>query len=269
MNIEKIFIQTRGKKVAIEAFDRPGEKPAILFLHGFGSTRKDYEPAAEFPGFSGRRILAFDCPGHGASRPTNPEKVTIDFLCRVTARAIEHFNLEKFHLAGHSMGGLTALKILPGLGDRVLSFINIEGNLAPEDCFLSRQILEFPSLTPKQFLNRLAKTQTAANLPGHAAYAKNLKKNVMPEVVEAIFRSMVEITDNENLLMQFIKAPVSKLFVYGEENRGLSYLPALRKNGVALGEIPGAAHFPMYSNPGALWQTVSRFIDAVEEGPNG
>lgn len=43
------------------------------------------------------------------------------------------------------MGGLTALLLAHQEPDRVLSFVDIEGNLAPEDCFLSRQIFTHPS----------------------------------------------------------------------------------------------------------------------------
>ncbi|WP_399476426.1 hypothetical protein [Streptomyces sp. TRM68367] len=46
------------------------------------------------------------------------------------------------------MGGLTALLLGHQQPDRVLSFVDIEGNVAPEDCFLSRQIVTHPRTTP-------------------------------------------------------------------------------------------------------------------------
>jgi hypothetical protein len=39
------------------------------------------------------------------------------------------------------MGGLTTLLLADQDPAKVASFANIEGNLAPEDCFLSRQIV--------------------------------------------------------------------------------------------------------------------------------
>jgi pimeloyl-ACP methyl ester carboxylesterase len=47
------------------------------------------------------------------------------------------------------MGGLTALLLAHRYPDRVLSFVDIKGNLAPEDCFLSRQIFSFRSGDPE------------------------------------------------------------------------------------------------------------------------
>jgi pimeloyl-ACP methyl ester carboxylesterase len=264
MQMETIRFSLKGAEVTIEALVQTGKKPAILFLHGFGSAKGEYEKVPDSPVLSDRAIIAYDAPGHGGSLCSKPSLVTIDFLRQVGTRVAAHFYLEKFHLAGHSMGGLTALKMLPSFGDRVLSFINIEGNLAPEDCFLSRQILEYPDLPPGWFMEKLAQSQKEANLPGHDVYAARLRKNVTPEVVAPIFQSMVETTDSENLLDQFIQAPLPKLFVYGEENRNLSYLAILRKNRVSLEEIPNAAHFPMYSNPKALWRTIAGFIERVE-----
>ncbi|MBP2326043.1 hypothetical protein JOF56_006428 [Kibdelosporangium banguiense] len=38
------------------------------------------------------------------------------------------------------------------------------------------------------------------------------------------------------------------MYMYGEQNNHLSYLPQMSANGTELAEIPHCAHFPMYSN---------------------
>ncbi|KGO74710.1 hypothetical protein PITC_083190 [Penicillium italicum] len=43
------------------------------------------------------------------------------------------------------MGGLTALLLANQHPGCILSFVNTKGNLASEDCFLSRQIFMFPA----------------------------------------------------------------------------------------------------------------------------
>lgn len=50
------------------------------------------------------------------------------------------------------MGGLTSLMLAHGAQYRVASFTDIEGNVAPEDCFLSRQIFLHPHEDPALFL---------------------------------------------------------------------------------------------------------------------
>ena len=49
------------------------------------------------------------------------------------------------------MGGLTALLLADQDPSRVASFIDIEGNVAPEGCFLSRQIISHPHPDPDDF----------------------------------------------------------------------------------------------------------------------
>lgn len=148
--------------------------------------------------------------------------------------------------------------------DRVLSFINIEGNLAPEDCFLSRQIIDFPASGPHSFLDGF--TERVAQRPEYASrlYARSLATKVRASSVEPIFRSMVALSDHSLLLEIMAELPFPRLFIHGEQNRALSYLGRLPKIGVSVAEIPFAAHFPMYSNPVALWSTMAEFLMGVE-----
>jgi pimeloyl-ACP methyl ester carboxylesterase len=48
--------------------------------------------------------------------------------------------------------------------------------------------------------------------------------------------------------------------MYGAQNAGLSYLPHIQANGVRLAPIATCGHFPMYSNPQAMWQQIAAFI---------
>ena len=50
-----------------------------------------------------------------------------------------------------------------------------------------------------------------------------------------------------------------RMFMYGEQNASLSYLPALAAGGVELADIPNSGHFPMYSNPVAMWRRIAEF----------
>ncbi len=51
------------------------------------------------------------------------------------------------------------------------------------------------------------------------------------------------------------RLPCPRMFMYGEQNSSLSYLTKLGANGVELAEIPHSAHWPVYSNPAAMWET--------------
>jgi pimeloyl-ACP methyl ester carboxylesterase len=50
------------------------------------------------------------------------------------------------------------------------------------------------------------------------------------------------------------------MFMYGEENSALSYLPKLAASDVELAEIPHSGHWPMYANPVAMWERIAAII---------
>lgn len=260
----KLELEIRGVAMALDVMDRLGGRAPILFLHGFGSTKEDYADLAFNPAFDGRRLIAYDAPGCGESVCSGLSALSIPFLMETALAVIAHLNLDRFHLSGHSMGGLTALKLAHELQDRVLSFTNIEGNVAPEDCFLSRQILDYPEDDPQSFMDAFQNRIWHAEGASNALYAASLKHKVRASAVAPIFRSMVELSDNEPLFDIFTGLPCPKMFVYGDENRSLTYLGRLQHECVQLCEIEGSGHFPMYANPKALWRRMGQFIDQSE-----
>lgn len=158
------------------------------------------------------------------------------------------------------MGGLTALLLAHHRPDRVLSFVDIKGNLAPEDCFLSRQIFHFPSDDPEAFLTAFINRTCSVKSYGNALFASTLRARVRVSAVRPIFESMVELSDEEDLLGWILNLPCPKMFMFGEENRGLSYLPRLEKGGVELAQVSQCGHFPMYSNPVEMFHRIAGFL---------
>ncbi|MFF1252335.1 alpha/beta fold hydrolase [Pseudarthrobacter sp. NPDC058329] len=129
-----------GTRVRLSCISRNGAGLPIVFLHGFGSTKEDYADVALHPAFAGRPIFAYDAPGCGESECTDLDRISIPFLVKTAVAALAEQGIDRFDLVGHSMGGLTSLMLAHQEPERVASFIDIEGNVAPEDCFLSRQI---------------------------------------------------------------------------------------------------------------------------------
>ncbi|MEU6549139.1 alpha/beta hydrolase [Streptomyces sp. NPDC046915] len=186
-------------------------------------------------------------------------KVSVPFLVSTARAMLERAGITRFHLVGHSMGGLTALLPAYREPDRVLSFVDIEGNLAPEDCFLSRQILTCPAGDDETFLADFTERVRRSPSPAGALYAAGLRHKVRGGAVRGIFESMVGLSDHGELMAKFLALPCPRMFMYGEENSSLSYLPKLRGNGVELAEIPHSGHWPMYSHPVAMWERIAGF----------
>ena len=150
---EQVDLRVGGVGLTVAAAGRDGDLAPVVLLHGFGSTKEDYLDIACQRAFTGHPFLAYDAPGCGETFCENLPGISIPFLVKTAQALLDHAGIRRFHLVGHSMGGLTALMLAHQEPDRVLSFTDIEGNLAPEDCFLSRQILT-PSLGRRRRLPR-------------------------------------------------------------------------------------------------------------------
>jgi pimeloyl-ACP methyl ester carboxylesterase len=253
-----------GVDLSIAGMQREGTGTPLVFLHGFGSTKEDYADVVRQQALSERPVLAYDAPGCGASTCSDLSAVSIPFLVTVASAVLNARGIDRCRLIGHSMGGLTGLLLADRDPARVAGFVDIEGNVAPEDCFLSRQIISHRHPDPRGFLAEFADRVWASGESSSALYASGLLAKVRPEVVRPIFESMVELSDHGDLMRRFLALPCPRMFVYGEENRSLSYLPELAEHGVALAEIAHSGHWPMYANAPEMWSRIVAFVRATE-----
>jgi hypothetical protein len=70
----------------------------------------------------------------------------------------------------------------------------------------------------------------------------------------------VKQSDSGRLLQEFLGLQLPRLFLYGERNKTLSYLPELRGSGIQVAEVPSAGHFLFYDNPMATYQAIGNFV---------
>ncbi|KAE8147905.1 Alpha/Beta hydrolase protein [Aspergillus avenaceus] len=240
---EKVSLQVDGVDLEISSIYKKGQRPPFVFLHGFGSSKEEFNDFAYLPHLS--------------------EYMNMSFLVKTAKALLAHYGIDRFHLSGHSMGGLTALLRAEEIPQRILSFVNIKGNLAPEDCFLSRQVFLFPADDADVFFNEFTERARRAPAFSNAIYASNLRRKVSPQVTYGILSTMVEISDQRDLLGIFLGLPCPLMLMYGVQNVSLSYLPTLKENGVELAEIPFSGHFPMYSNPPEMYRRITAFLERV------
>jgi pimeloyl-ACP methyl ester carboxylesterase len=259
LTYSQVSLSVDSVRLRVATVGRGGELAPIVFLHGFGSTKEDYADVSLQPAFAGHPFLAYDAPGCGDTSCQGSLEISIPFLVKTAQAVLRHAGIRRFHLVGHSMGGLTALLLAHQDPGQVLSFVNIEGNLAPEDCFLSRQVLTHPSDDAESFLEDFIARTRRSPFYSSALFAASVRHKVRPGVVRGIFESMVDLSDHGDLMAKFLSLPCPRMFMYGEQNSSLSYLTKLITNGVELAEIAHSAHWPMYSNPIVMWERIAEF----------
>lgn len=90
-------------------YERSGSGKPILFLHGWGTDLQSFsclsEPLSKF-----HDVISIDFPGFGKS--TEPQTPwNLDDYMKMTLAFINHLNLKKPTLIGHSFGGRVSIKL--------------------------------------------------------------------------------------------------------------------------------------------------------------
>ncbi len=91
----------------------------ILFHHGVGANWRCWQGWAAALQDS-YRLVAFDLPGHGLSRPGDGA-ITIDAMVGDVIALADRIDCAKFHMVGESVGGTVALRTAIEHSDRLLS----------------------------------------------------------------------------------------------------------------------------------------------------
>src|SRR5260221_4692025 len=139
MNSEKYAFNYKGDMLEVAYFIRPGNDKILLYLHGGACSSEDFIEATNREELKRYTIVSFDFPGCGNSSYPKHKSLNIDDLVDITKDIIQKLNLNNIILIGHSTGGLVALRYIVKYGD-IDGFINVEGNLSPENCVFSRKV---------------------------------------------------------------------------------------------------------------------------------
>jgi pimeloyl-ACP methyl ester carboxylesterase len=106
----RVFAATGGR-------ERDPAAPAVLLLHGAGMDHTVWAMQARAIAHRGRSVYALDWPGHGRSE--GAALATVEAMADWVLRAADALGIERFRLAGHSMGALAALEAAARGGERI------------------------------------------------------------------------------------------------------------------------------------------------------
>jgi 3-oxoadipate enol-lactonase / 4-carboxymuconolactone decarboxylase len=96
----------------------PADAPAIVAFHGVPGSGRDFRYLA--PQLTpALRVLRIDLPGFGGSAPVDDAVATLRGRARVALALADALGLGRFAVAGHSMGGGSALVLAAEHPDRV------------------------------------------------------------------------------------------------------------------------------------------------------
>jgi len=240
---------TAGRSYTLRYFDRPGSGPTILYIHGLGCSKADFMEMTSVSELQPFRLVSADNPGCGDSSYDENHPLNIDAVVELIENFVAQLGLNRFLLVGGSMGGLVALLYAERNPNKIAGFVNVEGNLAPEDCMFSRNVIPHSySHFEKMVFPQMKKALSAKAGRGFAQHLRVLEK-ANPRAYYDYALQTVEYSDGGNLLERFLSLPVTRCFLYGSKNRHLSYLQRLLESECTVIEIPNSDHFLFYDEP--------------------
>jgi pimeloyl-ACP methyl ester carboxylesterase len=229
----------------------------VVFLHGIGCSKRIYQGLWTHPRFTGIDVLAPDLLGHGDSLPGSDESFELESHAAAMLRIVLRFAPaapRSIDLVCHSVGGAVGVILAQLLGDRLRSFLNVEGNLIGADCGLvTRRTSEasfdhfVSTLHPameRQFREAGEDTSDFLRVDRKAYY----------ETAQATVRW----SDSGMLLERFAQLNVTKAYVYGERNRDMPILSQL--GNIPAIEIARSGHSMMIDNPAGFYAAVADFL---------
>lgn len=99
------------------AYERSGQGPAVLLLHGWGDGKIRFEVFLNALRERGNEVIALDFPGHGSSTEP-PEPWSVTEYSEMTLAFLDELGIEKCDVIAHSFGARVAIHMAANAPNR-------------------------------------------------------------------------------------------------------------------------------------------------------
>lgn len=108
-----------------------GDGPPLVLLPKLGGWIADWRLAAPALAAAGRRVIAIDPPGHGASVMAGPPPyiMTMPECAAIVLAVLDRIGIERFSIAGNSMGGVIGVLLAALWPARVEHLVVVSSSL--------------------------------------------------------------------------------------------------------------------------------------------
>ena len=250
----------------------PQDAPALLLLHGFGSSLQawdDWSVKLE----QKYRVIRLDLPGFGLTGASPDHDYSEEKDLAILTRFADKLGLDKFSVIGHSMGGKMAWSLAAAQPDRVQALVLMAPDGFPETKDIGTKPYEVPAIMglikyvlPKYLVRKSIEPAFAeADALNDALVNRYFDMLRAPGVRGAILeRSNQTIYTDPVPRLKAIKAPT--LLIWGEQdqmipsNNAQSYANVLSNSTTVL--VPKLGHLLQEEQPEKGLTAVMQFLDS-------
>lgn len=245
-----------------------GSGPPILFIHGHPFDHTMWRPQIDFVVRLGRRAVAPDLRGYGASS-VGGETVTLTTFASDLAGALDELAIESAVVCGLSMGGQIAMEFCR-LFQRRVSALILADTFAQAETEAGKQArydmadrLQREGMTQyaKEVLPKMMTPANIGRLPDVASHVLEMMTGTNPFAAAAALRGRAERMDYTAVLK---KVRVPTLVVVGAED---AFTPVADAEDIAacvpnarLSVIEAAGHLPNLEQAQAFNKLLENFL---------
>lgn len=248
----------------------PKDAPAIILIHGFGSSLQTFEGWAERLK-SEFRVISIDLPGSGLSRADSTTDYSDERSIALIKDLMDQLGIERATLAGNSIGGRISWRFAGAHPERVDKLVLISPDGFASGGFEYGKAPDIPAMTGimKYFLPRYL---IEANLTPAHGNAATMTPDMLtryhdlligPGTRQAVIDRMAQTVLVDPIpILKTIQVPV--LLLWGEKDKLIpashskDYLNVLADARAVI--LPGLGHVPQEENPAQSLKPVRAFL---------
>ena len=243
-----------------------GQGKPLICLHGYPLDHTIWLKMSDEIKTRAKLILP-DLRGHGRS-PSPDGKYSMRTMAEDVLHLMDTQNLDRAHIAGHSMGGYVALALAEYYPDRLSGLALVASHSFEDSPEKKRARIE-----NIERLNQASVQEVLADMPGKLTrnpeivdYCSKLIAQMSKNGLTGVLAGMAERPDRTEVL-KAIKNP--KIVIAGNDDQ-LIPLKTSREMTNLVGnlnfvEIKGAGHMPMMENPIETGYALLKIIESSEE----
>ena len=245
----------------------------IVLVHGFGGSKDNWTKVIT-EWHNKYHVVALDLPGNGESVATETLGYTTTHQAQMLDRFVKAKGLERFHLAGHSMGGAIVLRYMQNNSNNVNSLILIDAMGMVQTKSDGVKLVEISEKNPLYDVCTQERLETLIN---YSMYKVPTFFDMFKEPIleEKCHRKEIEKVMYEDLYKDVDLGSVAKtlqtptLILWGEKDRmthvdnAKLFHNTIKKSELVIFKEVG--HVPLLEAPKETADTIDNFIQKLKD----